>query len=81
MAKRTDDGARDVELLGRMADVRASLEREVGRRIIGQTEIIEKLMITLLAGGHALLVGVASPHTALPIMHSRQNTMSIRSSR
>jgi MoxR-like ATPase len=41
-----------------MTDVRASLEREVGRRIIGQKTIIEKLMITLLAGGHALLVGV-----------------------
>jgi MoxR-like ATPase len=58
MAKRTDDDSRDVELLGRMTDVRASLEREVRRRIIGQSAIIEKLLITLLAGGHALLVGV-----------------------
>jgi MoxR-like ATPase len=31
---------------------------EIGRLIFGQEEVIEQVLITLLAGGHALLVGV-----------------------
>ena len=31
---------------------------QVGRRIIGQTDVIENLVGAILAGGHALLVGV-----------------------
>ena len=48
----------DVELLQDLAVARAELERQVGRRIIGQREIVEKLLVALLAGGHVLLVGV-----------------------
>lgn len=48
----------DVELLRRLGTARTDIEREVGRRIIGQRAVIEKLLITLLADGHALLVGV-----------------------
>ncbi len=48
----------DVQLLTRLADLRASIEGEIGRRIIGQREIVDKLLMTLLADGHALLVGV-----------------------
>ena len=58
MAKRTADDARDVELLERLGGARTAIEREVGHRIVGQTAIVEKLLITLLAGGHSLLVGV-----------------------
>jgi len=56
-AIQTDDSG-DVELLNRLVGVRAELETEVGRRIIGQTDVVEGLMVTLLAGGHALIVGV-----------------------
>ncbi len=31
---------------------------EIGRRIIGQQEVVEQLLITLLAGGNSLLMGV-----------------------
>jgi MoxR-like ATPase len=48
----------DVERLERLTAVRRALEEQIGRRIIGQPEIIEKLLVTLLADGHALLVGV-----------------------
>jgi len=48
----------DIELLQDLASARQDLERQVARRIVGQTEIIEKLLIALLAGGHALVVGV-----------------------
>ena len=53
----TDDSG-DIELLNRLVSVRGALETEVGRRIIGQTDVVEGLLVTLLAGGHALIVGV-----------------------
>ncbi len=45
----------DVEALG----ARASAARaEIGRVIFGQESVIEEVLVTLLSGGHALLVGV-----------------------
>ena len=45
----------DVEALGaRIARVRAA----IGRVIFGQDEVVDQTLITLLSGGHALLVGV-----------------------
>ncbi len=45
----------DIEALGaRIARVRAS----VGRVIFGQHDVVDQALITLLSGGHALLVGV-----------------------
>ena len=35
-----------------------ALRAEVGKRIVGQTEVVEEVLITLLAGGHAVLIGV-----------------------
>ncbi len=47
--------AREIELLGhRLSQVRAS----IARVIFGQQQVIEQTLITLLAGGHALLYGV-----------------------
>src|SRR3977135_3691814 len=36
----------------------ARLRAEVGKRIVGQEPVIEEILMALLAGGHALLVGV-----------------------
>src|SRR5687768_14033126 len=36
----------------------AALRAEVGKRMVGQGEIVDEVLITLLAGGHALLIGV-----------------------
>ncbi len=49
---------RDLELLERVAEVAASLRREVEKKIVGQHEVVEGLLSALLANGHALLVGV-----------------------
>jgi MoxR-like ATPase len=49
---------RDLQLLDRLSEARASLESEIGKRVIGQHEIVEGLLTALLADGHALLVGV-----------------------
>jgi MoxR-like ATPase len=50
-----DQLAAEIEALGqRLTQVRSS----IGRVIFGQQETIDQTLITLLAGGHALLVGV-----------------------
>jgi MoxR-like ATPase len=58
MPQPLDDPAQivaDVEALG----VRLALVRErIGRVIFGQREVVDQALITLLAGGHTLLVGV-----------------------
>ncbi len=49
------DLAAEIDLLGQ----RLSAVRErIGRVIFGQREVIDQALITLLAGGHALLIGV-----------------------
>jgi MoxR-like ATPase len=51
-------GARDIELLEQLARARTRLVEQIGRRIIGQHDIVDNLVAALLSGGHALLVGV-----------------------
>ena len=55
---RKHDEERDVELLESLASARRALVDQIGRRIVGQHEIVDNLVAALLAGGHALLVGV-----------------------
>ena len=45
----------EIEALGARA---AAARAEIGRLIFGQEEVVEQVLVTLLAGGHALLVGV-----------------------
>jgi MoxR-like ATPase len=52
------DDSRDVELLRQLADARRRLTEQIGRRIVGQHHVVDNLVAALLAGGHALLVGV-----------------------
>ncbi len=49
---------RDVQLLDELARARTALVAQIGRRIVGQREVVDNLVAALLAGGHALLVGV-----------------------
>ncbi len=48
----------DLTLLERVAEVSDLLRGQVGRRIVGQHDVVESLLTALLANGHALLVGV-----------------------
>jgi MoxR-like ATPase len=48
----------DVQQLARLAAGMTDLRTQVGQRIVGQHEVVDGVMIALLAGGHALLVGV-----------------------
>ncbi|MCD6235295.1 MAG: AAA family ATPase [Candidatus Marinimicrobia bacterium] len=47
-----------LKLLDETAHFYQSATQEIGKIIIGQHEIIENLLISLLSGGHCLLVGV-----------------------
>ncbi len=48
----------DVQLLERASDVSAAMRREVEKKIVGQREVVDEMLVALLANGHALLVGV-----------------------
>ncbi|NJD20047.1 MAG: AAA family ATPase [Gemmatimonadetes bacterium] len=58
MTTKGDSADRDLQLLGRVANVAASLRAEVEKKIVGQHEVVDGLLTALLANGHALLVGV-----------------------
>jgi len=45
----------EVEALGHRA---AAARAEIGRVIFGQEEVVEQVLVTILSGGHCLLVGV-----------------------
>ncbi len=49
---------RDVELLERTAEVSASMRSQIEKRIVGQRDVVDELLVALLANGHVLLVGV-----------------------
>jgi len=60
-ARRTDGAVvgrvlsgNEEQLIGALADLR----KQVGGRIVGQRDAIDEILMALLAGGHALLVGV-----------------------
>jgi MoxR-like ATPase len=45
-------------LLKQLGQTLADIRQQLSQVIVGQDQVIEELLITLLAGGHALLVGV-----------------------
>ncbi len=48
----------DVELLERLGAARADLLAQVGRRIVGQQDVLDGILTAVFSGGHALLLGV-----------------------
>ena len=48
----------DVSLLDQLARAHDDLMSQVGRRIVGQRDVLDGIVTAILAGGHALLVGV-----------------------
>ena len=49
-----EDGA----LFDSLAGTRARLAEAIGQRIVGQEAVVEKMLISLFAGGHSLFIGV-----------------------
>jgi MoxR-like ATPase len=48
----------DIQQLERLASAVGSLRTQVARRIVGQQEVVDGILTAILAGGHALLIGV-----------------------
>ncbi len=48
----------DVELLNHLTTAKAKLLEQVGRRIVGQHDVLEGILTAILSRGHTLLVGV-----------------------
>ena len=48
----------DLEKLQRLSERITNVRSELGKVLVGQAEVVEQLLITILAGGHCLLEGV-----------------------
>jgi MoxR-like ATPase len=48
----------DVRQLERLVDAVTRLRAQVAQRIVGQEEVVDGILTAILAGGHALLIGV-----------------------
>jgi MoxR-like ATPase len=70
----------DVEAIDHLRDAYVRLRKELGKVIVGQSDVIERLSICLFARGHALLMGV--PGLAKTLMVNKlSETMSLKFSR
>ncbi len=54
----TLDPDRDLQAVREIADARRSIVAEIGKRIVGQADVIDHLLIALFSRGHCLFVGV-----------------------
>jgi len=54
------------ELIGAFQTTTGKLREEVGKVIVGQSDVVEHLLITLLVGGHCLITGM--PGTAKTLL-------------
>lgn len=48
----------DVQAVERLVDQYARLKKEIGRRIVGQEDVVDTVILSILCKGHSLLVGV-----------------------
>src|SRR5258708_38987287 len=77
-AQRMSDN--DVQAIDQLREIYARLRKELGRVIVGQHDVIERLALCLFARGHALLLGV--PGLAKTLLVSKlAETMSLKFSR
>ncbi|MDP6533200.1 MAG: MoxR family ATPase [Candidatus Marinimicrobia bacterium] len=49
---------KDVKLVERLTESKQHFHKEISKRIIGQTEVLDHILIALLSRGHTLIVGV-----------------------
>jgi MoxR-like ATPase len=56
--QQTQTSASDVAAIAQLRDIYGQLRAELGKVIIGQEVVIERLLICILARGHGLLMGV-----------------------
>jgi MoxR-like ATPase len=74
------DDSRDLELLQQLSAARKALNEQIGHRIVGQREVVDNLVAAILAGGHALLVGVPGLAKTL-LVHTVAEALDLKFSR
>jgi MoxR-like ATPase len=52
------DGSEDVAVMARLCQARDRVKEQIAKVVVGQNEIIDSLLISLLCRGHVLLLGV-----------------------
>ena len=70
----------DVEAIERLRETYGRIRSELAKVIVGQDDVIEKLLICIFARGHALLMGVPGLAKSL-LIHSLSDLMSLKFSR
>src|SRR5688572_17125543 len=70
----------DVQAIDQLRDLYGRLRTEIGKVIIGQNNVVEKLLTCIFARGHALLMGVPGLAKTL-LIHSVADVMSLSFSR
>jgi len=66
LSNKDSNNAEVARLVSEFRTVMPRLRSEVGRIIVGQDEVVEHLLITLLVGGHCLVTGM--PGTAKTLL-------------
>src|SRR5687767_10774095 len=80
MTQQTQTSASDVAAIDHLRDIYGQLRNEIGKVIIGQELVVERLLICILARGHGLLMGV--PGLAkTTIVNSLSQVMSLQFNR
>ena len=54
----TIDPDRDLQAVREIAEARRAIASEIGKRIVGQADVVDHLLIALFSRGHCLFVGV-----------------------
>ena len=70
----------DSEQVEQLAQVYSDIRTEIAKRVIGQHEVIEHLLITLFSGGHGLFVGVPGLAKTL-LIHTLADLMDLNFNR
>ncbi len=74
------EASQDVDLARRMAEARLRALEQIRRRIVGQQQVVDLLLVTLFARGHALFVGVPGLAKTL-LITTLAESLSLRSAR
>jgi MoxR-like ATPase len=70
----------DVQAIDQLREIYGKLRAEIGKTIIGQNHVVEKLLTCIFAKGHALLMGVPGLAKTL-LIHSLADVMQLGFSR
>ncbi len=72
MPSAADVSPDDLALYDRLARVRADVEAQIARRIVGQKDVVERMLVALFAGGHCLFIGVPGLAKTLLVQSTAQ---------